>query len=62
MTTVGPWDPQVETLPEYLDRVVHSAPRPNPEQLARLAALLRSGRTRRAPGFRPAAQTAGDGR
>jgi len=46
MATIGPWRPEEETLQEYLHRIAHTAPRPNPEQYAELAALLRLEDTR----------------
>lgn len=50
MTTIGPRRPEMESVEEYIDRIVRSAGRPNPEQLDRLVTLLRSGRDHRAPG------------
>lgn len=47
-TTIGPRQPG-ETREQYIQRVVEAAPRPNPDQLARLASLLRSGRDLRRP-------------
>lgn len=48
MTTIGPRRPEMESVEEYIDRIVRSAGRPNPEQLDRLVSLLRSGRVHRA--------------
>ena len=36
----GPHRPELETLQEYIERVVRDAPAPSPEQYSRLAALL----------------------
>lgn len=46
MTTIGPWQPEVETLREYIARLVSTAPPLSPEEVSRLAPLLRLG-TRR---------------
>lgn len=48
MTTIGRLPG--ETREDYIRRLVESAPRPNPEELARLVDLLRSGRPRNVRG------------
>lgn len=40
MRTIGPRDPATETLEEYVQRIVRTAPRPTPEMIAEFAALL----------------------
>jgi hypothetical protein len=43
VSAIAPWQPEDETLQQYIHRIVHTAPVPNSEQSARLAALLRLG-------------------
>lgn len=43
MTLHGPRRPEVETLHEYIDRIVSSAPAPTPEDCRHIASLLRLG-------------------